>query len=100
MNGVGCRSTGIRRATWTVYAATSSLYRNRSRTTFLTQLARSEATLAEAQGLARHSDPRLNAKHSTKLLVDDLAGAVGKRPSANPAEPMVARMVAQAGATD
>ncbi len=85
------------------------------RTTFITQLARSNVSLTDAQKLARHSSPSLTAKNYTKLTLHDLAGSVSKLPNAEPqvaaktgtddaptAKPsgLVARMVARPPATD
>ena len=48
------------------------------RTTYGTLLALAGVPIQHAQRLMDHSDPKLTAKHYTKLLASDLAGMVGK----------------------
>jgi len=48
---------------------------------YVTDLARSGVSQQEAQKLARHSDPRLTAKHYTHLSVTDLSAANSKLPT-------------------
>ena len=48
------------------------------RTSFVTNLARADVTLAQAQKLARHSTPALTANHYTKLTLVDGAEAVSR----------------------
>ena len=55
------------------------------RTTYITLVVKSGASVKEAQELARHSDPKLTMNVYTKLGVHDLAGALDRLPSLTPA---------------
>lgn len=50
------------------------------RSQYITGLARAGVSLMKAQRLARHSDPKLTAKHYTHLDIEDLAAEPGKIP--------------------
>ncbi len=51
------------------------------RTTYITLVVKSGASVKEAQELARHSDPKLTMNVYTKLGIHDLTGALESMPA-------------------
>ena len=62
------------------------------RTTFITMLVKSGASMRVAQELARHSDPKLTMNVYSKLGVHDLSGALDRLPSLTGDKPEGERM--------